>query len=327
MAITYALAGATYACIYRVFTSDPFIVDGVCIDPAAITQKSSPIHAHSVQMGTGTGTMGNGGYFHGRCGRITSQDQLTCQFDGGCCVLGSAWSFGGLALHQHITVQGHGMGSSEKTHVTAREAGLKSCRNCGKLQKITDTRDCQRCGSYVVARSTMGVQRVWAFLLVGIIAYIPANIMPIMRTQSFSGDTEDTIYTGIVSLFSMGSYFVALIVFIASICIPVMKFGIIIMLALSLQFEWDMSDHTRHRLHTLTEFIGRWSMIDVFVVAVLAALIQLGSIMTVTPGIGINAFAASVVFTMLAASSLDPRLLWDIQDRHELSDAGKRVHS
>jgi len=160
----------------------------------------------------------------------------------------------------------------------------------------------------------MSVQRVWAFLLVGMIAYVPANLMPIMRTEAFSGNTEDTIISGTFSLIASGSYAVAIIVFVASICIPLLKFIIIIMLALSLQFSWDMSEHTRHRLHTLTEFIGRWSMIDVFVVAVLAALIQLGSIITVTPGVGINAFAVSVVFTMFAASSLDPRLLWDTQN-------------
>jgi paraquat-inducible protein A len=162
----------------------------------------------------------------------------------------------------------------------------------------------------------MSVQRAWAFLLVGMMAYVPANVYPVMLTRSFSGDTSDTILSGVFVLINSGSYFVALIIFIASICIPVAKFVIIAGLALSLHFDWDMSLHTRHRLHGLTEFIGRWSMIDVFVVAVLAALIQLGAIISVLPGTGINAFALSVMFTMLSASSLDPRLLWD-HSRHE----------
>lgn len=132
-----------------------------------------------------------------------------------------------------------------------------------------------------------------------------------MLTRSFTGDTSDTILSGIILLVQSGSYVVAFIIFFASICIPVAKFVIITGLALSLHFRWDMSLHTRHQLHRITELIGRWSMIDVFVVAVLAALIQLGAIMTILPGAGINAFALSVVFTMLAASSLDPRLLWD----------------
>jgi len=163
----------------------------------------------------------------------------------------------------------------------------------------------------VHSRREFSVQRAWAFLIVGLLAYIPANIYPIMLTKSFTGDTSDTIISGIFELVSSESYLVALIVFVASICIPVTKFVIIAGLALSLHFDWDMSEHRRHQLHSLTEFIGRWSMIDVFVVAVLAALIQLGAVLTITPGVGINAFALSVVFTMLSASSLDPRLLWD----------------
>jgi len=142
-------------------------------------------------------------------------------------------------------------------------------------------------------------------------AYIPANLYPIMLTKSFSGNTSDTILSGVVTLAQSGSVFVAIIIFVASVVIPVAKFVIIAGLALSLHFQWAMSEHTRHILHTITEFIGRWSMIDVFVVAVLAALIQLGAILTIEPGAGINAFALSVVFTMFSATSLDPRLIWD----------------
>lgn len=211
--------------------------------------------------------------------------------------------------------------------VTAKEAGLKRCSSCGRLQKIDDTKRCTKCGAVVVSRRAKSVQRTWAYLLVGVIAYIPANITPIMSTTSFTGNSEDTIMSGVFSLISSGSYFVAAVVFVASICIPLLKFLIIVLLALSLQFAWDMSDHTRHRLHGLTEFIGRWSMIDVFVVAVLAALIQLGAILTITPGVGINAFAVSVVFTMLAASSLDPRLLWDTQTTTTTHNNDEQGHS
>jgi paraquat-inducible protein A len=201
--------------------------------------------------------------------------------------------------------------STQSQAITAREAGLKSCSSCGSLQKIDDHKPCPRCGAAVHSRREFSVQRAWAFLIVGLLAYIPANVYPIMITSSFSGNTSDTIMSGVFVLVDSGSYLVALIIFVASICIPVSKFVIIAGLALSLHLDWDMSEHRRHQLHSLTEFIGRWSMIDVFVVAVLAALIQLGSVLTITPGVGINAFALSVVFTMLSASSLDPRLLWD----------------
>ena len=205
------------------------------------------------------------------------------------------------------------MDTTSTESVTAKEAGLKRCASCGRLQKIDDTQRCTKCGAAVQSRRSKSIQRAWAYLVVGMIAYIPANITPIMSTTSFTGNSEDTIMTGIFSLMSSGSYFVAGIVFVASICIPIAKFIIIILLVLTVQLNWNLSEHTQHRLHGLTEFIGRWSMIDVFVVAVLAALIQLGGILTITPGVGINAFAVSVVFTMLAASSLDPRLLWDVQ--------------
>jgi paraquat-inducible protein A len=203
------------------------------------------------------------------------------------------------------------MGQVESQAVSALQAGLKACTACGVLQPILDAASCRRCGATVRSRRRHSLQRTWAFLIVGILTYVPANVFPIMLTRSFSGDTSDTIFSGVISLADSGSYVVAFIIFFASICIPVAKFVIISGLALSLHFRWNMSLHTRHRLHRLTEVIGRWSMIDVFVVAVLAALIQLGAILTILPGVGINAFALSVVFTMLAASSLDPRLLWD----------------
>lgn len=205
------------------------------------------------------------------------------------------------------------MDDAQTESVTALEAGLKRCPSCGRLQKIEDQQACLRCGETFAPRVPLSVQRTWAFLVVGIIAYIPANVLPILNTRSFTGNAQDTIISGVASLLAVGSYGVAIIIFVASICIPMLKFVIIITLALCLQYRWEMSEHTQHRLHTLTEFIGRWSMIDVFVVAVLAALIQLGAIITITPGAGISAFALSVVFTMLAASSLDSRLLWDTQ--------------
>ncbi len=195
--------------------------------------------------------------------------------------------------------------------MNARDAGLKACSTCGVLQSLDSDVPCRRCGARVHSRKVHSLQRTWAFLIVGMLAYIPANVFPIMMTKSFTGDRSDTIFSGVMALTDSGSHFVAFIIFFASIVIPVAKFVIVSSLALSIQFNWDTSLRTRHRLHHLTELIGRWSMIDVFVVAVLAALIQLGAILTIIPGVGINAFALSVVFTMLAASSLDPRLLWD----------------
>ena len=195
--------------------------------------------------------------------------------------------------------------------VTAKQAGLARCDYCGALHRLSAADDCRLCGARVKSRKHNSLQKTWAFLLVGLMAYVPANMLPIMLTRSFNGNTSDTILSGVVALAESGSWFVAIVVFVASVVIPVSKFIIIAGLALSLHFQWAMSEHTRHILHSITEFIGRWSMIDVFVVAVLAALIQLGAILTIVPGAGINAFALSVVFTMLSAMSLDARLIWD----------------
>ena len=193
---------------------------------------------------------------------------------------------------------------------TAREAGLALCQSCHTL---TDRpgETCVVCGERTAMRSPNSLQRVWAFWLAGILAYIPGNLMPIMVTQSVSGDRPSTILGGVIELVHYGSYEIAAVIFIASVVVPVSKFIIIAWLAVSIQRRWVLSEHNRHRAHQAVELIGRWSMIDVFVVAALAALIQVGTLMAVLPGPGVSAFAMSVIFTMLAAMSLDPRLIWD----------------
>ena len=196
--------------------------------------------------------------------------------------------------------------------VTAREIGLIGCSVCHAVHPKTVTQ-CARCGAQLHVRKPHSLQRTWAFLIVGILAYIPANILPITTTRWLGGSSTDTIITGVLALFNSGSVLVAFIVFFASICIPIFKFLIIASLALTLQYKWQFSEHHMHGIHALIELIGRWSMIDVFVVAVLAALIQLGVFISISPGQGIVAFAISVVFTMVSATSIDTRLLWDVK--------------
>jgi len=195
--------------------------------------------------------------------------------------------------------------------ISARQVGLMRCGACGTMHRRGERVICRLCGARLHSRTPHGLQRVWAFLLLGALAYVPAMMLPVMSTRSLATRSEDTIISGVLELADQGSYGVAAIIFVASICIPIIKFIVIAALASSLQRDWAMSQSARHRLHRLTELIGRWSMIDVFVVAVLTALIQLGTFITITPGRGIEAFALAVIFTMLAASSLDPRLFWD----------------
>lgn len=207
--------------------------------------------------------------------------------------------------------------------IRARDHGLALCRVCGTL---TDRpgENCVVCGAPTRLRDIKSLQRVWAFWLAGVIAYIPGNLLPIMVTRSVSGESASTIMGGVVTLMNHGSYSIAAVIFIASILVPVSKFVVIAWLALSIQRRWSVSDHNRHFAHEAIEFIGRWSMIDVFVVAALAALIQVGGLMSIIPGRGLDAFALSVILTMFSAMSLDPRLIWD-RDRMPAQDTRKEV--
>lgn len=205
----------------------------------------------------------------------------------------------------HLAHAGHIKGLT-----TAREAGLVACRNCGRVHLRTETH-CRRCDSVLHSRKPDSLQHVWAWLVAGMITFIPANIYPMLLTDTIVEKSESTILGGVVDLVHHGAYGIAAIVFIASIIIPVGKFGAIAYLALSVQRKSTLNMHQRHRLYEAVEFIGRWSMIDVFVVAILSALVQLDSVASIHPGIAAVNFALSVIFTMLSAQSFDARMIWD----------------
>ncbi|PUB19019.1 paraquat-inducible protein A [Yoonia sediminilitoris] len=194
--------------------------------------------------------------------------------------------------------------------ITAREAGLVACRRCGQVHQ-SDAQFCKRCDGRLESRDTQSLQKVWAWLIAGIIAFIPANVYPMLRTATLVEQSESTIVGGVVDLLHYGSYGIAIIVFVASIMIPVGKFMAIAYLAISVQTKSATHQHERHIAYEAVEFIGRWSMIDVFVVAILSALVQLNTIATINPGIAAVSFALSVIFTMLSAQSFDARLIWD----------------
>ncbi|KHT56808.1 PqiA family integral membrane protein [Alteromonas marina] len=154
------------------------------------------------------------------------------------------------------------------------------------------------------------IQRTWALLLTACILYIPANVLPIMYTEFFGQETPNTIIGGVISLWESGSYPVALIILIASVVVPVAKIIILAWLNFSVQREKTTSKQLRIRYYRITEAIGRWSMIDVFVVAVLVSLIQMGNTMSIYPGQAALAFCAVVFVTMIAAMTFDSRLIW-----------------
>ncbi len=194
--------------------------------------------------------------------------------------------------------------------LTAREAGMVGCEQCGRAVRL-GVRLCPRCGSHLPRAGRRPLRRVWAWLAAGLLLYIPANVLPMLVATTLGHDSPNTIVGGAIELAEAGSWGVAFIVFFASIVIPVAKFLVIIRLGIMAAGGPALRPHTALRMHEIVEFIGRWSMIDVFVVAILAALVRLGFLASLSPGPAAPFFALSVAFTMLAARAFDPRLIWD----------------
>ncbi|WP_263827038.1 paraquat-inducible protein A [Ruegeria aquimaris] len=155
------------------------------------------------------------------------------------------------------------------------------------------------------------MQKLWAWLVTGIFFLIPANLYPLLSNEIFGHEEGHTILEGILLFAQSGDYLVAGVIFLASFVIPFFKVAVIATLALSIQHGWQLSPRLRHVLYEFVEFIGRWSMIDVFVVALLTGLVHLGAILAFLPGAGAICFALSVICTMLSAQALDAKLIWD----------------
>ncbi len=203
---------------------------------------------------------------------------------------------------------------------TARELGLVGCTRCSRVWDA-GRETCGLCGKRLTSRDTLALQRVWAWMLVGIACYIPANLYPMLSTRTLGRAQEDTIIGGAVELAHHGNWGIAIVILVASVLIPVGKFIAIAALALGVQYRLQMSRTRRHQLYEVVEYIGRWSMIDVFVVAILSSLVQLDILASVTPGRASLFFALSVIFTMLSAQSFDSRLIWDA-DRNPAPTSG-----
>lgn len=196
------------------------------------------------------------------------------------------------------------------TRLTARAAGLVACTRCTRVWPM-GTPTCARCGSRLVSRDPKSLSRVWAWWLAGLMAYVPANLYPMLRTRTIGYDQSDTIIQGAIELIRFGAVGVGLVIIVASVFIPMAKFIAIAALARAVRRGARTSAETRQRIYEIVEYIGRWSMIDVFVVAILTALVQLSVVASIEPGPAALAFALSVIFTMFSAQAFDPRLIWD----------------
>jgi paraquat-inducible protein A len=204
---------------------------------------------------------------------------------------------------------------------TAARASLFVCHDCGLLSKAAAHAHegrCARCGAGLHFRKPGSIARTWAFLISAVILYIPANVLPVMDTSSLFGAQEDTILSGVVYLWTSGSWPLAVVVFIASIAVPMLKIIAIMFLVISAQFRSTRLLERRTRIYRLVELVGRWSMLDIYVITILVALVQFSALATIKAGPAAIAFGAVVVLTMFAAMSFDPRLIWDaVEKDHE----------
>jgi paraquat-inducible protein A len=203
--------------------------------------------------------------------------------------------------------------------VTAQEKGFARCDSCGQLSKLPahDNRGhcyCPRCSAVLNFRKPRSLQYSWAYTLAATILLLPANFLPILTVISFGKGDPDTIMSGVVKLWISDLQLVAAVVFIASVAVPVAKLIIIVILTLVVQLRLPLSKQQCTLLYRFIHFIGRWSMLDLFMISILVTLVHMGNIANVESGPAAVAFAAVVVLTLLAANSFDPRLLWDLDN-------------
>jgi len=197
---------------------------------------------------------------------------------------------------------------------SAAQAGVLRCKRCELLTRPAEAGlpgHCPRCGARLAWRRHQSIQRTWAFVIAAAIFYIPANVLPVLTTNTPGSSESDTIMSGVIFLYTSGSWPLALMVLVASVMIPLGKIAALAYLLISVQRGSVKNNHERTRLYRLVELVGRWSMLDVFVDTFVVALVQLQPLMSVEPAPGVLFFMAVVVLTMLAAKSFEPRLIWD----------------
>jgi paraquat-inducible protein A len=209
----------------------------------------------------------------------------------------------------------------------ADSRSLVSCHACDQVCRLTRAHHarCPRCGTALHRRKRHSIARTWALLIAACILYVPANLLPVMTVTSFGQGEPDTILSGVKTLIAAGMWPVAILVFFASITVPVLKIVALIFLLISVQRRSPWRPRDRTVLYRAVESVGRWSMVDIFMISILVALVNLGAIASIVPGPGAIAFAAVVILTMIAAMTFDPRLIWDARERTR--DEQQAVHA
>jgi paraquat-inducible protein A len=195
----------------------------------------------------------------------------------------------------------------------AADFGLAGCHTCGRVSPV-ELEKCPRCGTRLHLRKPASIQTTIALMLAASALYIPSHLLPVMTLVELGDVTHSTIMEGMLTFWQSGAYPIALVIFTASILIPLLKILALSWLCAAATGKVRPSPRTLGKIYWFTELLGRWSMIDIFVVGILVSVVQLGNYMTITPGPGALAFGGVVMLTMLAAMSFEPRLLWDRLD-------------
>ncbi len=196
--------------------------------------------------------------------------------------------------------------------VTARGAGLLLCLDCHKVVEARyEGRPCPRCGATLHSRKPNSIARTWALVITSAILFFPANLLPIMEVSYLGNVDHSTIMDGILYFFREGSYAIGAVILTASILVPCFKIIGIILILLSVQLRWKSWLRHKTAMFHFIEFIGRWSMLDIFVIAILQVLVNFGNLSNITAAPAANYFTAVVLVTMFAAQTFDTRLIWD----------------
>ncbi|HET9989746.1 MAG TPA: paraquat-inducible protein A [Kofleriaceae bacterium] len=199
---------------------------------------------------------------------------------------------------------------------TAEQLGVVACPLCDLVMRKPDVAaSCPRCGEWLPIHSRRGLTKCWALVIAAAALYFPANALPMMNTEQFPLRRSDTIFSGITFLWREGSWELAALVFAASILVPVTKLLALGFLLVTSSRRSTWRPRVRTKLYRALEVVGHWSMLDVFVVSLLTAVVQLGRFASVEPGPAVLPFASVVVLTMLASASFDPRTIWAGRER------------
>ena len=205
--------------------------------------------------------------------------------------------------------------------LTARNVSRVSCHSCHLLCEMRSDHQgrpltCPRCGAALHQRKINSLARTWALVLAAFVCYIPANVLPITHVTSLGHVQSDTIMSGVIYFMLSGSWPIALVIFVASVFVPLVKLIILTFLLISVQRKTNWRQKDRTRLYRITEVIGRWSMVDIYVVTILVALVNVGALASIKAGSGAVFFGAVVVMTIFAAMNFDPRLIWDTKEQN-----------